>query len=229
MSLTVEDARRRLDAAGVLDRDVVLPGEVRPSVRQGCLRVVHEGAWEVRAEDYGTSTLLARTSDEAEALEYVIQRATAPLPAPLSYPRARLTTQRQAMARMVEPIAARLRAKPDDTVVTDLPEGALVDLFGTFDASRVHPAGTPLAERSLPPDAIETRLTDYGLLTFGVIEPMPVRARLVGPWFGQPGGGVVFTFTGEDATVRDAVRRRQLRWLQIVDEVTDGPNPAAVP
>jgi hypothetical protein len=218
MTMTAAEARRRLDAAGVLDRDVVLPGEVIASVRQGVLRVAQDGAWEVRSEDYGQSTMLARTSDEAEALEYVIDRVTAPLPAALSYPRARLQLQREAMARMIAPIAARLQENRDATVVTELPEGAVVDRFGTFDGVRVHAAGTPVAARSLPPDAFDPRVADYGLLTLGVVEPVPVRASLVRPWFEQPGGGVVLTLAGEDPTVRDAVRRGRLRWLQITDD-----------
>jgi Tuberculosis necrotizing toxin len=221
VTMTTADARRRLDQAGVLDRDVVLPGEVTASVRQGVLRVVQDGAWEVRAEEYGETTRLARTSDEAEALEYVIERVTTPLPAPLLYPKARLLLQQESMARMVAPIAARLREQPDAHVVTELPEGAVVDRLGTFDGARVHPTGTPLGARSLPPDALEPRVEGYGLLTFGVVAPVPVRARLVPPWFGQPGGAVVFNLAGEDPTVRDAVRRGRLRWLQIVDDGGD--------
>jgi hypothetical protein len=218
MTMTTADARRRLEAAGVLDRDVVLPGEDAASVRQGVLRVVQDGVWEVRAEDYGEATRLARTSDEAEALEYVIERLTGLLPAPLSYPRVRLKQQHEAMARMIAPIAAQLQEKPDATVTTELPEGAVVDRFGTLDGVRVHAAGTPLAARSLPPDALEPRLPDYGLLTLGVVVPVPVRASLVPAWFGQPGGGVVFKLTGDDPTVRAAVRRGQLRWLRLTDD-----------
>jgi hypothetical protein len=216
MTITTADARRRLDDLGALDRDVLLPGE-STNPRQGALRVVKDDSWEVRSEEYGMTTTLARASDEAEALDFVLDRVTAPLPAPLPYPRERLRQQWEAMARVFEPTAEQLRRNPSVTGELELPEGAVMDRFGTFDGFLLHPAGTPFAARSLPPDALEDRAPDHGLLTFGVIEPVKVLARLVAPAFGQPGGGVVFKLAGEDPTVRDAVRRGRLRWLQITD------------
>jgi hypothetical protein len=215
VTVDVAGVRKRLGMAGVLDRDVLLPGEATASLRQGALRVVNDDGWQVRAEDYGESILLARTSDEAEALEYVVERLTAPLPAPLPYPMDRLRLQWTAMARMTAAILATVREKPDVVVETELPEGAVVDRWGTFDGVRLHPAGTPVAARSLPPDALEPRLPDHGLLTFGVVSPLPVLAGLVAPAFGQPGGGLVFRLAGDDPTVRDAVRHGRLRWLAI--------------
>ena len=216
MTLTVADARRQLEVS-VLDRDALLPGETT-NPRQGALRVVKDPSWEVRSEGYGMTTMLARATDEAEALQYVLDRVTALLPAPLPYPRERLQLQWEAMARVFEPTVEQLRANPSVTGELNLPEGAVVDRFGTFDGFLLHAAGTPFAARSLPPDALEPRAPDHGLLTFGVVEPVAVLARLVAPAFGQPGGGVVFNLAGEDTTVRDAVRRGRLRWLQIVDD-----------
>lgn len=221
MTLTVPAARRRLDELGALDRDVVLPGE-STNPRQGALRVVRSDSWEVRCEDYGMTTMLARASDEAEALDYVLERVAAPLPAPLPYPRERLRLQWAAMARAFETTLEQLRANPSVTGDLALPEGAVVDRFGTFDGLLLHPAGTAFAARSLPPDALEPRAPEHGLLTFGVVEPVPVLVKLVLPAFGQPGGGLVFKLAGEDPTVRDAVRRGRLRWLHITDDEGDG-------
>jgi hypothetical protein len=60
------------------------------------------------------------------------------------------------------------------------------------------------------------------LVIFGVVEPVPVLARLVVPAFGQPGGGVVLKLAGDNLTVRDAVRRGRLRWMHITDDEVAG-------
>jgi Tuberculosis necrotizing toxin len=215
VTLTVAAARARLDAAGVLDRDVLLPGD-NVSPRQGAIRVVHDAAWEVRAEEYGRSVLLARASDEAEALEYTVDRVTAPLPEPMAYPADRLRLQSEQMARMVAPIAERLRAQPGVVVESQLPEGAVVDRVGALDGQLLYPVGLPMPQRSLPPDVFDPRLAHNGVVTLGVVAEVPVLATLVAPWFGQPGGGVVLRLEGADQTVRDAVRRGALRLLDIV-------------
>lgn len=222
MTMTTARARSRLDEAGVLDRDVLLPGETT-NPRQGALRVVEDVSWEVRSEEYGMTTMLARTTDEAEALQYVLDRVTAALPAPLPYPRARLRLQWEAMARTFEPTVEKLRADPSVTGELHLPEGAVLDRVGTFDGFLLHPSGTPFEARSLPPDALDQRAPNHGLLVFGVVEPVPVLARLVAPAFGQPGGGLVFKLAGDDPTVRDAVRRGRLRWLHITDDEGEQP------
>jgi Tuberculosis necrotizing toxin len=67
------------------------------------------------------------------------------------------------------------------------------------------------AARSLPPEAIGPRLPDHGLLAFGVASSLPVLARLVAPWFGQSGGGLVFRLAGDDSTVRDRRTAGRLR------------------
>jgi hypothetical protein len=100
--MTTAEARRRLDEAGALDRDVLLP-------------------------------------------------------APLPYPRERLHQQWEAMVRVFEPTVEKLRANPSVAGELSLPEGAVVDRFGTFDGFLLHLAGTPFAARSLPPDALEPR------------------------------------------------------------------------
>jgi hypothetical protein len=50
--MTTAEARRRLDEAGALDRDVLLPGETT-NPRQGALRVVEDASWEVRVAGGG--------------------------------------------------------------------------------------------------------------------------------------------------------------------------------
>ncbi|MEU6643778.1 glycohydrolase toxin TNT-related protein [Saccharomonospora sp. NPDC046836] len=65
-----------------------------------------------------------------------------------------------------------------------LPEGALLDRFGTAHG-RVYAAdGTPFAQRALPPDQL-----DVGYRRYRVVREVPLWKVESVAWFAQPGGG----------------------------------------
>lgn len=80
-----------------------------------------------------------------------------------------------------------------------LPAGCLVDRFGGDHGRSLFIAGTPYAERSLPPDLLDATRLDFGLRTFLVEDDLEVVAGPVAPWFGQPGGAVRFDLVGSAA------------------------------
>ena len=71
--------------------------------------------------------------------------------------------------------------------VTDLPEGTAVDRFGTPSGNVVYKARTPYANRSLPPEWINTGYHIYRLQ-----RPLRVLTGVAIPWFEQPGGGTAY-------------------------------------
>ncbi|HWC81249.1 MAG TPA: glycohydrolase toxin TNT-related protein [Pseudonocardiaceae bacterium] len=66
-----------------------------------------------------------------------------------------------------------------------LPEGTLVDRFGSADGRVFAADGTPFRRRSLPPDALTA-----GYHRYRVLRELPVWQAMSAAWFDQPGGGV---------------------------------------
>lgn len=90
--------------------------------------------------------------------------------------------------------------------VTVLRPGAMVDRFG-FDGGRfAAPAGTPVGQRSLPPDVAKLPYS-----VFVVERRLVVQHGTAEPWFGQPGMGTQFHLP---APVRDLVKTGYLRKMQ---------------
>lgn len=71
-----------------------------------------------------------------------------------------------------------------------LAEGVELDRFGTPEGRVLSELGTPFAERSLPPAAL-----DAGYHRYRVVRELPVWFTLSAEWFGQPGGGVRYRTT----------------------------------
>lgn len=72
---------------------------------------------------------------------------------------------------------------------TTLRPGALIDRYGGPEGYYAAPAGTPFAQRSLPPGA-ESR----ALQTYRVLKPLKVDSGTTATWYGQPGGGTQYHF-----------------------------------
>ncbi len=72
----------------------------------------------------------------------------------------------------------------EDSQPEVLGEGAELDRFGTPEGRVLSTAGTPFAQRSLPPQALES-----GYRRYRVVKDLPVHRTISAPWFGQPGGG----------------------------------------
>ncbi|TWP48308.1 DUF4237 domain-containing protein [Lentzea tibetensis] len=71
-----------------------------------------------------------------------------------------------------------------------LDEGAVLDRFGSAEGRVLSQAGTPFAQRSLPPHAL-----DEGYHQYKVLRALPVWRTVSAPWFGQPGGGARYRTT----------------------------------
>ncbi|MGH3623561.1 MAG: TNT domain-containing protein, partial [Sciscionella sp.] len=63
--------------------------------------------------------------------------------------------------------------------------GTELDRFGTPEGRVLAAAGTPFAQRSLPPSHLVA-----GYHRYQVTEPLPVWRTVSASWFAQPGGGV---------------------------------------
>ena len=94
-----------------------------------------------------------------------------------------------------------------------LPIGTKLDRYGEIGANTdfLAEAGTPLAQRALPPGS-ENR----PLVRLEVMKPLPVEQSNIMPWFGQPGMGKQFqTTTGSTGmTVQDLIREGYLRVIK---------------
>jgi hypothetical protein len=72
--------------------------------------------------------------------------------------------------------------------------GQLVDMFGNGRGRRLAPAGTPYAERSLPPSDLDETNPRYpsAYHFYRVTKPFDVESGLSRPWFGQSGLGLQY-------------------------------------
>lgn len=79
-------------------------------------------------------------------------------------------------------------------VTVTLQPGQKVDLFGSGFGHFLAPAGTPYAERALPPSNLNTLDPAYpfGYHLYEVTQPIVVEAGPARPWFGQPGLGLQY-------------------------------------
>lgn len=75
-----------------------------------------------------------------------------------------------------------------------LRRGQLIDLFGSGLGNFLAPAGTPYAERAIPPSNLDTYVKDhpYSYHLYRVLMPFTVEAGPARPWFGQPGLGLQY-------------------------------------
>jgi hypothetical protein len=89
-----------------------------------------------------------------------------------------------------------------------LPEGTVLDRFGTSEGRVFSADGTPFARRSLPPDHLAA-----GYHRYEVTADLPVWRTLSAPWFGQPGGGERY---------RAVYPAADLMALGYLMEITDG-------
>ncbi|MGH3760916.1 glycohydrolase toxin TNT-related protein [Actinophytocola sp.] len=71
-----------------------------------------------------------------------------------------------------------------------LEEGAELDRFGRWEGRVFAAAGTPFAQRSLPPAHLE-----LGYRRYRVLRPLPVWRAMSAAWFAQTGGGIRYRTT----------------------------------
>ncbi|MDF3300725.1 TNT domain-containing protein [Streptomyces tropicalis] len=93
--------------------------------------------------------------------------------------------------------------------------GQLLDLFGSGLGHFLAPAGTPYAERAIPPSNLNTydRSHPYSYHLYRVLKPFSVQAGPIRPWFHQPGLGLQYLTT---PTIPDLVNGDFLKELPVV-------------
>jgi hypothetical protein len=96
---------------------------------------------------------------------------------------------------------------PDNgyVVVGDIPlewtetllPGEDIDRYGGVYGSFLAPAGTPYAERAIPPfSLVSTPAADCDYHDYQVLKPFDVDSGPIAAWFAQPGGGLQFQLDG---------------------------------
>lgn len=203
--MVVDELLRDLAAAGVAPDDLQVMDRPGSQGREGALFLAEDGdRWLLGCLDRGRMIVSSAWPDEDTACTEAYGRLTAPL-----LPPRRLGTGEQLRAdELAAGFEAAAPAGAPQSV--ELPPGLLVDRFGALHGRWLFPAGTPFAQRSLPPNLLDPVRPQVGRRVFLVVEPVEVLAGRVAPWFGQPGGGLRLDLVGED-DVWTQVRRDVLR------------------
>ncbi|TJZ79480.1 DUF4237 domain-containing protein [Rhodococcus oryzae] len=95
-----------------------------------------------------------------------------------------------------------------------LPEGTVIDRFGPTRGAYLSPDGVPFEQRALPPDSLGKGYTQYEVTGAPLPEGWRIEASVIGPGFGQPGGGIQYRIVdldGNDGTVARLVESGYLR------------------
>ncbi|MGV0788389.1 TNT domain-containing protein [Mycolicibacterium sp. XJ2] len=99
----------------------------------------------------------------------------------------------------------------------DIPQGTVIDRFGSEFGSWLSPDETPFAERALPPESAAKPYHRYVVAEPSSLPPgFRIEQSGVAPWFNQPGGGVQYRIIGPDgsnAPVRALLRSGYLEEL----------------
>jgi hypothetical protein len=94
--------------------------------------------------------------------------------------------------------------------------GRRIDQFGSELGTVAHPAGTPYAQRSLPPSNLDTPLDQNGkpgnypfnYHLYEIQKRITVLAGPIAPWFEQPGMGLQFKFS---QTISNCIKEGYLK------------------
>lgn len=100
---------------------------------------------------------------------------------------------------------------PIEWLETLLP-GEDIDRYGSVYGSFLAPAGTPYAERAIPPSSLDsTPAAGCDYHDYQVLKPFEVDSGLIAAWFDQPGGGLQFQLDG--TLVPGAPAQLNVLWL----------------
>lgn len=206
-----EDLRRAFAERGLGPRDLLLPGETDEPLQGGLVLRPAGSGFELVTVDYGQAVVLRRwpTAEEASAgaLEYLAR----PLPAPERANETALASVAASATGHYDELRARLA--DGTSLLIELPAGLVLDRIGALDGVQLFPSGTSVEARALPPTALVDGAALHRFITAGDVL---VRAALVQPWFGQPGGGLRFTLADDYVGIRDLVVADRLRRVELI-------------
>lgn len=101
--------------------------------------------------------------------------------------------------------------RPVEIQQTLLP-GQRIDRFGSEYGSFLAPEGLPYANRSIPPQSLDsTPAASCNYHDYQVLKPFKVDAGPIAPWFGQPGYG--WQYQLDAALLPGGPDRLDVRWL----------------
>ena len=87
-----------------------------------------------------------------------------------------------------------------------------IDRYGGVYGSFLAPAGTPYAERAIPPSSLDsTPAAGCDYHEYEVLKPFDVDGGLIAAWFDQPGGGLQFQL--DASLVPGAPTQLNVLWL----------------
>lgn len=205
-----EDLRRALTEAGFTAREVLLPGDGQEPLQGGLALRPTDGGFELVTIDYGREAPLARWSTAEQASLGLLDYVSRPLPAPERPNATAFAMLGDAAAVHYDELRGRLAG--GGSLLIQLPPRLALDRIGALDGVMLFPAGTSVEQRALPP----TALTDGASVhRFVSAADVLVRAELVQPWFGQPGGGLRFTLAEDFIGIRDLVVAERLRRVEL--------------
>jgi Tuberculosis necrotizing toxin len=161
---------------------------------------------------------VALTAPEEQACEFLLQEILLTEQPPPELDAGDNLAAAQRSRELVEEVRRGLQeaARHADvtTIAFTLSPDDVVDRFGVESGSLLYPDGTPFEERSQPPTAAgpggEPDADSY--FRYQVRKPVPVRAGLVAPAFGQPGGAVMFSL--DAARLPERPPLPTVRWLR---------------
>jgi hypothetical protein len=193
-----------LAALGFTAFDIQLPGgEENVAPLEGSLRLDQlEDGFALRTVDYGQAHTLGVARTEAEARELVLAYLSRPLPPVVALSQAELDELAGDVARHYFDLRDRATAAGAAGIVIDLPPKLPLDRIGALDGFQLFPIETPFELRSLPPNALRPENDVHQFVTAAQIR---VGAKIVPPWFGQPGGGLRFELQEPATGIRDLV------------------------
>jgi hypothetical protein len=194
-----EDLRRQLDDRRVPRQAVRRPGDEVPPLEGALALEPADGGFDLVTVDYGRVVPLGHAGDEASATALLLAYLDRPLPAARRIPGDEFRALAETTGLQADDLRPRLAQGP---LLITLPPALAVDRIGALDGVMLFPAETPVEQRSLPPAALTG---DARLHRFITTADVLVRAEVVSPWFGQPGGGIRFTLADDFVGIRDLV------------------------
>lgn len=189
--MSTADVVAALDGLDLSGLWVAPQPDVVPSAPPGpwVLVPLSDGATMIGGSDRGTFAAYGTFADTAAiaALRHLLGA-----PAPV---RVLEEQERRALADDAARLAQDLRhrsATGETLGARDLPVGTALDHLGSDSGHTAFLLDTPFSQRSAPPSDLELPRTGYL-----VRAPLPETTTVspVVPWFGQPGGGVLVSFS----------------------------------
>jgi hypothetical protein len=206
----LEDLRRRLHQLEVAPGAVQLPGDTGPALEGALTLRQHGDGFELATVDYGRSVPLSRAATADEAAEQLLAYLTQSLPEPETIRAEEFAALDAAAAPHYAELRERLTGGGE--LLIELPPQLPVDRIGALDGVNLFPTGTSVEERALPPTALEGGAALHRFLT---ADDVLVRASIVAPWFGRPGGGLRFAIADDFTGIRDLVAAGRLRRVEL--------------